>query len=42
LQALLIAVGQALRQRFNRLALAVEHEPSQVALAPAALIYARH
>lgn len=42
LQALLVAVLQAVRHRLDRLALAVEHQPPQVDLSPAALIIARH
>ena len=41
LQRLLVAVGEALGHGLDRLALAVQHQPTQIALTPAALIGAR-
>jgi hypothetical protein len=41
LQRLLVAVREALGHGLDRLALAVQHQPTQVALTPAALIGAR-
>src|SRR5450756_576179 len=37
-EALLVAVGQARRQRLDRLAAPVEHQAAQVGLTPAALV----